>query len=179
MIEREGFLKTTSESREGTPQGGVISPLLVNIALDGLEQEIRKRVVSKIGVKKARSLTVVRYADDMLVLHSDLQVVEFCHKVIKVFLLGMNLELNPDKTAIRHSYLSHKGKTPGVNYLGFNIRQYGVGKYRRGKLKNPYKTLIKPQKQAVTRHMKNLKKVVDTHVKADVMIGILNPKIRG
>jgi len=153
-MEKNGFPKenVTKDTKDGTPQGGVISPLLANIALDGLERDIRKKVLEEIGVKRGRSLTVIRYAHDVVILHPDLQVVESCQETVRGFLAGIKLKMNVEKTTIIHSYMCHNGNVPGLNYLGFNIRQYRVSKYRRGKLKNEYKTLIKPQKEGVTRY---------------------------
>jgi len=139
------------ETVEGTPQGGVISPLLANVALHGLEDEV-KSLVSK---KKRKELTVVRYADDFVVIHKDKEMIERAQKVIAEWLGRIGLELKPEKTKITHTLY---GENPGFNFLGFNIRQYEVGKHRTGKNTHGeplgFKTLIKPSKESVDRHKK-------------------------
>ncbi|MCC5670816.1 reverse transcriptase/maturase family protein, partial [Nostoc sp. CHAB 5784] len=65
------------QTGEGTPQGGVISPLLANIALHGMEEAINKVAQSLPGNKKAnqKALSLIRYADDFVILHPDLDVI--------------------------------------------------------------------------------------------------------
>jgi RNA-directed DNA polymerase len=84
-----------SPSEEGTPQGGGISPLLANIALDGIERDIQKPYTAKEG-KPA----LVRYADDFVVLHPTLEGVEKARKRVEEWLAPIGLTLNPTKTSI-------------------------------------------------------------------------------
>ncbi|MDB9360677.1 reverse transcriptase domain-containing protein, partial [Nodularia spumigena CS-588/02] len=90
---------------EGTPQGGVISPLLANIALHGMEERINKTFPDmsqtmretwyhKKGTK-FRSPQVIRYADDFVVLHENITVVQRCTEIISEWLKDMGLELKP------------------------------------------------------------------------------------
>lgn len=107
----------------GSPQGGVISPLLANIALHGLE----------ITVAEAHPQTqVIRYADDLVVLHRDLEVVEAAQQTVAKWLADMGLELKPSKTTVTHTLDEHGGHI-GLDFLGFHIRQYRVGKTHSGK----------------------------------------------
>ena len=90
---------------EGTPQGGVISPLLANIALHGIEQmlmEYAKTIKLRYPNGKAaswqskvKSLTFVRYADDFVVIHQDLKVIQRCRDLISEWLKDVSLELKP------------------------------------------------------------------------------------
>jgi len=105
-------------TNEGTPQGGVASPLLANIALHGLETAI---------VKAHPKAKIVRYADDLVVLHENLQTIEDAKQTVSNWLAGIGLELKPSKTRITHSLNEHEGKV-GFEFLGFHIRQYRVGK---------------------------------------------------
>ncbi len=111
---------------EGTPQGGVLSPLLANIALHGLEMAI----VS--AFPKRQPPRVIRYADDFVVLHPDLTVIEQAQHVARDWLAGMGLELKPSKTQITHTRHSHNAQV-GFDFLGFHIRQYPVGARHSGK----------------------------------------------
>jgi len=67
----------------GTPQGGVISPLLANIALHGLEEAVMEIIPTK---KQKTELTVVRYADDFVILHKDREIINQARKVVEQWL---------------------------------------------------------------------------------------------
>lgn len=94
---------------EGTPQGGVISPLLANIALHGLEEILKKyaktlnkRDINRYQVNrqiKEKALSIIRYADDFVVLHEDKTVVQRCREIISEWLLRVGLELKPENKA--------------------------------------------------------------------------------
>ncbi|MHC5779675.1 reverse transcriptase/maturase family protein [Nostoc sp.] len=94
-----------SPTEEGTPQGGVISPLLANIALHGMEEEINKVADSLPGNKKKNryALSLIRYADDFLIIHPNFDVVNECKDRIIEWLKEMGLELKPSKTRITHT----------------------------------------------------------------------------
>lgn len=160
----------------GTPQGGVISPLLANIALHGMEQHIRSCFKSNATTKY--ELGVVRYADDFVILHKDLKVLEDCIKGASEFLASIGLELHPEKTKIVHTLDNHKHK-PGFNFLGFNIRQYKIGKHQGSK--QGFVTLIKPQKEKIQTYHQKLADIIVKMRAApqSVLIGKLNPIIRG
>jgi RNA-directed DNA polymerase len=161
---------------EGTPQGGVLSPLLANVALHGLEQALISAVPRKCWVK------VVRYADDVVVLCADLETLIKLKEVTETWLAEMGLRLKPSKTRITHTLNECEGNI-GFDFLGFNVRQYRVGKYRtwlyRGK--PGYKTLIRPSKAAVKRQLCKVRAVIHQHRGApqSALISDLNPMIRG
>ncbi len=179
-----------SETSEGTPQGGVISPLLANIALHGMENRINqafpwKQIKNKgkyIGVQSQAQL--IRYADDFVILHEDLTVVQRCQQIISEWLQGMGLELKPSKTRLAHTLHKYESQLPGFDFLGFNIKQYPVGKYQSGKNNGTllgFKTLTKPSPKKLKLHAENLRSVIKTHktVNQKVLIDRLNPIIRG
>ncbi len=173
-------------TESGTPQGGVISPLLANIALHGLEEEINRYAATLPGRKKdnQRSLTLVRYADDLVVLHPKLEVIQQCKQLIENWLTDMGLELKPSKTRITHTLDECEGNQ-GFNFLGFTIRQFPVGNTHSGcdtkGRKLGYKTLIKPSQENVSRHKEKLAKIIKFHRASsqEVLINELNPVIRG
>jgi len=172
---------------EGTPQGGVISPLLANIALHGMEERIKQVTDMLPGRKRTNrsSISLVRYADDFVILHENLTVVQRCKEIISEWLNGIGLELKPSKTRLAHTLNKHEGQDAGFNFLGFNVRQYPVGKYNTGcnTLGEPlgFKTLIKPSKQKVKIHYDSVSEVISQHKTAPqaALIAHLNPIIRG
>jgi RNA-directed DNA polymerase len=111
----------------------VLSPTLALIALHGLETAI-KNCISQ-DERKQQKVSVVFYADDFVVLHDSLDVIHKCKSVANDWLQEMSLELNPKKTRISHTLNPHEGNV-GFDFLGFNIRQYPVGKHQSGKNTN-------------------------------------------
>lgn len=152
FIESQSFNPTTG----GVPQGGVISPTLANMALDGLEAIIR-------DATKGRKVNFIRYADDFIATADSPSLLEDAIiPLIDKFLSTRGLRLSPEKTRIVHI-------DDGFDFLGFNIRKY-QGKY-----------LSKPSKENVKSFTREIKQVVRKgygHSGA-VLIGRLNPKIKG
>ncbi|QLG91855.1 group II intron reverse transcriptase/maturase [Pseudomonas yamanorum] len=145
----------------GTPQGGIISPTLANLVLDGLESQLKQHL----GVTKAKKLkvNVVRYADDFVITGSSKETLENEIKPwIEQFLAVRGLQLSPEKTHIVHI-------DEGFDFLGWNFRKYN------GKL------LIKPSKKNVGAFYRKVKDVIDTNKMATqhYLIGLLNPILKG
>jgi RNA-directed DNA polymerase len=181
-----------SETNEGTPQGGVISPLLANIALHGLEQvttDYAKSLKGSTG-KNTKSISCIRYADDFVILANELSQIFEMRQLVKTWLAKMGLELSPSKTRISHTlrnprtsneFKTHISCSPqiyyerkdefstieGFDFLGFNVRQYEVDKSHSGKSSNGkllgFKTLIKPSKKAIKKHYDALAEIIDAH----------------
>jgi RNA-directed DNA polymerase len=98
---------------KGTPQGGILSPLLANIAFNGIEEYLSDWVaeipvfspgghlISKPNRRKR--LLYVKYADDVVVLHPDKEVIDSIKVLIEEFIRLIGLELHPDKTRITHT----------------------------------------------------------------------------
>lgn len=176
------------ETSEGTPQGGVISPLLANIALHGMEKRIkdyaktidmRDRKGHQAGPKrKTNCLNLIRYADDFVILHEDITVVQRCKEIISEWLIDMGLELKPSKTRLAHTLNKYGNEEPGFNFLGFNIRQWEVGKYQS---KQGFKTIITPSKEKQKIHYDRVASIIEDHKAAPqaALIGHLNPVITG
>jgi RNA-directed DNA polymerase len=152
-------------TEEGVPQGGPISPLLMNVALHGMEQAAGVRHYrSHDGVTylARKSPALVRYADDLLALCHSREQAEQVKAQLAAWLARRGLAFNETKTRITHL-------DQGVDFLGFNIRRF------RGKL------LTKPSKDAVRR----IRRRLSTEMRAlrgsnaDGVIGRLNPIITG
>lgn len=115
------------ESTEGTPQGGVISPLLANVALHGMENRL-KQFAESLPIKglskssKRDSLSFVRYADDFVVIHESQDVISRSKEIISDWLKEVGLELSEAKTRTSHTLSPIGENKAGFDFLGFNIR---------------------------------------------------------
>lgn len=171
-MENKVFLETD----RGTPQGGSISPLLANIALHGMERAVKE------AFKTRDKPTLIRYADDIVVLHPTTEGILKCKEIVIKFLENIGLELNENKTRITHTL---EGENCGFDFLGFNIRQYRVGKTHSGKNSNQkllgFKTIIKPSKEARIRQIRKLKEILRSHITAPLkaLISRANKTITG
>jgi RNA-directed DNA polymerase len=147
------FQGNFNPTEKGTPQGGVISPLLANIGLHGLETQL-KSTNPKLGV--------VRYADDFIITAKDKGSLEQAKIQIQQWLAERGLELSTEKTLITSI-------EQGFDFLGFNHRHY------HGKL------LIKPSKQKVLDFCKRIGKEVKAlnGTTQEALIRKLNPILRG
>jgi len=176
---------------EGTPQGGVISPLLANIALHGMEERVKQyaETLTKgyLGINKKdrrASLSLIRYADDFVIMHKDIEVVTTCHQIIAEWLGDIGLELKPSKTKLTHTLNEYNGNV-GFEFLGFHIQQHQVGNYRSARSTNGiplgFNTLITPSNPKIKAHLSRIAEVIDTHNSAPqaALISRLNPIIKG
>ncbi len=161
VIER-GRLASTER---GSPQGGVISPVLMNVALHGMEQAAGVRYIrtgSNAGTARPGSPVLVRYADDVLALCHSREQAEQVKARLASWLVPRGLAFNEDKTRVVHL-------DEGVDFLGFNIRRY------RGKLLiKPSKAAVKRIRERLTAEMKALR-----GCNAQLVLIRLNPIIRG
>ncbi|MEH2424875.1 MAG: group II intron reverse transcriptase/maturase [Nostoc sp.] len=165
---------------EGTPQGGVISPLLANIALHGMEERIKQFAETLKGSKRDNRsrLSLIRYADDFVILYENITIVQRCKEIISEWLNGMGLELKPSKTRLTHTLNQYEQEKPGFDFLGFKIQQFPVRKYH---LKQGFKTIITPSKQKQKVHYDQIASIIEAHKSAPqaALISHLNPIIRG
>lgn len=166
-------------TERGSPQGGVVSPLLALIALHGLETAITSAFVQR------ERPQVVVYADDFVVLHPTRAGVEKAKQIAEEWLSGMGLHLKASKTRIAHTLLTpDDGERAGFDFLGFSVRHYPTGKAQMGSewhRQHPYKMLIKPSTQAIKRHHQALRAIIRAHKAAPqkALLVALNPVIRG
>jgi RNA-directed DNA polymerase len=182
-----------SPTRSGTPQGGVISPLLANIALTGLE-EVVGQSYSRRATHRADDGTVtgttmirpkvVRYADDFVILCHDRDGIEAAQRTAESFLATLGLRLNPAKSRIVHTLEPHGGRC-GFDFLGFTVRQYPAGRCHTGRSSHGaplgYQTHIVPSKDNIKRHLHALKTVLRDyrHAPQATLIRRMGPLIVG
>lgn len=166
----------------GTPQGGIVSTLLVNIALHGIRDCIDEYINSLGGHRpnNRRSVTFVRYADDLIIMHAEYETLVEIRKVIETFLQPMGLKLHLTKTRMVHTYQETNGQPPGFTFLGFDVVQRP--KYVQMCYTNQtFMTIITPSKEEVKRHKQKIKDVIQQHrgVNQERLIQKLNPIVRG
>ncbi|MGH8787387.1 MAG: group II intron reverse transcriptase/maturase [Cupriavidus necator] len=145
----------------GAPQGGIISPVLANMTLDGLEARLAEKFpqARRAGLK----MNMVRYADDFIITGFSKEWLESeVMPAVVEFLAERGLVLSPEKTKITHI-------TDGFDFLGWNLRKYN------GKL------LIKPSKANVKAHLDKIREVIKANktAKQANLIRLLNPILRG
>ena len=149
----------------GTPQGGIISPCLAVLALNGLEEELKskfKRKTTK-GKTVRPKVNIIAYADDFIITgDTEVRLRDEIMPVISSFMKERGLELSAEKTLVTHI-------DDGFDFLGKNVRKY------HGKL------LIKPSKSNIKAFLRSVHETIDKclTVKQEDLIEILNPKIQG
>jgi RNA-directed DNA polymerase len=148
----------------GTPQGGIISPTLANVTLDGLEAALRSQFGRTQSMEaKKHQVNLVRYADDFIITGKSKELLENEVKpLVESFLKKRGLTLSVEKTKVTHI-------EEGFDFLGWNFRKYD------GKL------LIKPSKKNVKAFLGKIRETVKRNkaAKQENLIGLLNPMIRG
>ena len=163
-----GYVETRKlfPTDEGAPQGGTISPTLMNMTLDGLERLLQERLPTRQKVNGRThfsKLNFVRYADDFIITGESPEFLrDKVLPVVKEFLTERGLQLSEEKTVITHI-------EDGFDFLGKNIRKYN------GKL------LIKPSKTSVKSFLEKVRSIIkgNKSTKQETMIRKLNPVIRG
>ncbi len=160
---KAGYLdkNTLYPTDDGTPQGGIISPVLANLVLDGLEEKLRTRK-GKQGL-----VNLIRYADDFVITGRTKELLESeVMPIITAHLKERGLELSTEKTKITQI-------DKGFDFLGQNIRKYKNGTIR--------KLLIKPSEKNTNSFLDKVREIIKQNptMKAGELIRILNPIIRG
>ena len=152
-------------TEQGAPQGAVVSPLLLNVALHGLEDAAgvrRQQTGTHAGETLRGSPIVVRYADDLVALCDSREQAEQVKERLSAWLAPRGLSFNEDKTSVVHL-------DQGFDFLGFNVRRYGD------------KLPIKPSKAALRRIRERLSTEMRVlrGANAEAVVQKLNPIIRG
>lgn len=163
---KAGYMESgkLNPTEAGTPQGGIISPVLANMALDGLEAVLE----SHFGKKNTKAsyktkVNYVRYADDFIITGISQELLEDEVKpLVEAFMAERGLTLSPEKTVITHI-------DEGFDFLGQNLRKY------KGKL------LIKPSRKNLRTFLHKVRDLINGNktVTAGLLIYMLNPVLRG
>jgi RNA-directed DNA polymerase len=159
---------------KGTPQGGVISPFLSNVALHGMEESIKKWIKTKPSFntqrgKKAKrqAISLIRYADNFVIIHPNKEIIEEAKEVIAKWLLeNPKLQLNTAKTSIINT-------DEGFNFLGFRC----ITIHRN----NQARTKIYPCRENQARFLLEIRNTIQRNKNASAfgLIQVLRPKILG
>ena len=160
FMEKHVFYAT----EEGTPQGGICSPVLANMALDGLERGLRGRYPKASALSRKAKVNLVRYADDFIITGSSKKLLEEEVKpLVESFLKERGLELSTKKN-------THITRIEdGFDFLGQNVRDYG------GTI------VVKPSRKNVATFLEKVRGIIKAskHVTAGHLIVNLNPVIQG
>ena len=156
-----------NSQKSGTPQGGIISPLLANIALHGMEDALGVKYDYRGQINSKRIL--VRYADDFVIFCETREDSETAMKEVNQWLSTRGLSLSVEKTKIVNLL-------DGFDFLGFNIRHYKVNNTKTG-----FKLLIKPSKEFLKKTRNDIREIFLSHKgkPLGLLIGKINPIIRG
>jgi RNA-directed DNA polymerase len=162
---KAGFMEkhVLHATEEGTPQGGICSPALANMTLDGLERKLRERYPKASALSRKVKVNLVRYADDFIITGSSKELLEEEVKpLVESFLKERGLELSPEKTHITRI-------EDGFDFLGQNVRDYG------GTI------LVKPSGKNVTTFLEKVRGIIKASEQATAghLIVNLNPVLRG
>ena len=145
-------------TEKATPQGGAISPMIMNLVLDGLETAINK----KFPRWQNKKVNFIRYAGDFVITAVSQEVItKEIIPLVSGFLIDRGLELSPEKSKITHI-------SDGFDFLSQNVRKF------KGKL------IIRPSKDAVQSFKDKIRKIIEENrgIPAHALIRILNPVIR-
>ena len=159
VIEKQDF----HHMEAGTPQGGIASPVMANLTLDGLEQALHQRFGYKKQIKWKLKVNLIRYADDFIITGNSQELLQAeVAPVVQQFLYARGLILSPQKTQLTHI-------DQGFDFLGQSVRKYN------GKL------LIKPAKKSIKSLLSKVRQVVKANAQAPAghLIAQLNPILRG
>jgi RNA-directed DNA polymerase len=159
------FNKILNPTDEGTPQGGIISPTLANMALDGIQRLLQEKFKKKKikGVEFCPKIHLVRYADDFIITGRSKEVLENEIKpLISEFLAERGLILSEEKTKITNI-------RDGFDFLGFNIKKFNNT------------LLTKPSEKGIDKFLEKVRTTIESHksVKQVSLIRMLNPVITG
>ena len=171
------YVNTPRDADRGTPQGGVISPLLANIALHGLEEHLKSYVSSRsfpkprpgatTGTKpKRQALSIIRYADDFVIIHENAEIMEKVIHETNEWLAGVGLELSQEKSELRKA-------SQGFTFLGFHTIL--VRKHDR------YRVKITPSKENIKRLIGKIRNIIQRNKSASAyaLIYSLRPVLIG
>lgn len=172
------------EPESGTPQGGILSPVLANVALNGLEKAIKEKaaevVKSVLGRRGNPKVHVVRYADDFIVVAPSKKMLRVLTPTIGKFLLERGLEMSKNKSSIFNIWES------GVKFLGFSFRKRTFNYKTRSEIaweKRSTKSLARieiiPEKVKLKLFKTKVREIIYGHTDISILIITLSQYLRG
>lgn len=169
----------SSASTVGTPQGGVISPLLANIALHGLENHLLEFVskrnmpkphagATKGSRAKRAALGFIRYADDFIIIHRNLEIMQMVIQETKIWLSGMGLSISEEKSSLKKA-------SQTFQFLGFQIA------YVKNRVSGKFRVRIVPSKKSFCTIVTKVRSIIQNNKAASSyqLIGMIRPVILG
>lgn len=157
---------------EGTPQGGIISPMLCNAVLNDLETKIRDKYPLRDTKGYRAKVYVCRFADDIIVTGENENILLEIKEIIKNFLKIRGLEMKETKTSITHI-------NKGFDFLGFNISRKKFNPRLNQNTKQETVLIIKPSKKAIDSINLKIKETIKNNSVMPKLVSELNPIIRG
>jgi RNA-directed DNA polymerase len=157
-------------SLEGTPQGGIMSPTLCNIALNGIEKTMKKANPLIRGISPG--VHIIRYADDMVITAKSQEIAIHCKSILSKFLAERGLSLNENKTLITHI-------KEGFDFLGFNIKRMKWNPRYNDKTDQETVLIIKPSKKGISKLKNKIREIIKMNSPIIKIIKEINPVLRG
>jgi RNA-directed DNA polymerase len=172
-----------------TSEGEILSVLLGNIALHGLQKFLDRHInlLSKQKQNKRQALTFVRYINNLVLIYPDKKVLEDLKIVIQEFLEPIGLELHPTKTLLVHTVKTTNNSSRRFTFLGFDIIQRQkrivhrkIKAFKSVGTKQSFITLITPSKEGIQKHKAKIRETIRRYKGAsqETLINVLNPIIR-
>lgn len=177
-----GFMVGTTfhDIDEGTPphafdqtwvkEGGIIYPLLCNVALNGLESVIKSAAPKKVRGRTS-GVHVIRYADDLVIMGRNRETIKDMRKILERFLEDRGLDLSESKTSITNI-------KEGFDFLGFNIRRMDHRGTMNKSSNQDTVLIIKPSKKAVKSLTAKISYFIQKENPIDMIVKNLNPILR-
>jgi len=157
-------------------RAGPISPLLCNVALNGLEQTARRSSAKTLAAQKKMKVQTIRYADDFIIVGETEEMLKnSVQPQVSRFLEERGLELHPTKTKIEKI-------TNGIDFVGYHIKKHPY-KHKlnssKGENQQPQVLIIKPSKENIKKVKKKIKAQMITQKPMEGIIRDVNPILRG
>jgi RNA-directed DNA polymerase len=158
------------DTEEGTPQGGIMSPTLCNVALNGIERIIKDQNPLKRGISPG--VHIIRYADDMIITGKTQEIVLRNKRILAKFLAERGLELNEKKTVVTHIQ-------KGFDFLGFHIRRMKWNPKFNNLTEQDTVLIIKPSNKGTLNLKNKIRGIITINKPIQKIISQINPILRG
>lgn len=158
------------QSDEGTPQGSIISPILCNVALNGLENKIKDANPRFKGI--SQGVHIIRYADDMIITSRTPENARTNRGIVEEFLEERGLQLNLEKTKITHI-------KEGFDFLGFNFKRVPLRRKFNHEADQDTVLIIQPNAKGVIKLKDKIRGIIKMKNPMEKMVTELNPILRG